>query len=70
MTVVALVAIHEHGGFQQSLFVFLGYGQEAMLIGVDQLPWFNVSPKDFHACAPGYGCHVSVSDAKVGERSL
>src|SRR6266852_8481899 len=67
---VALVRVHEAGGLQQPRQVVGGDGQEAVLVGVDQLARFDALAEDFDRATPAHGRDVRMADAKTPRKGL
>jgi hypothetical protein len=51
---VALVGVHEGGGFEQPFLFAEGNGEKAMFVGVNQLPRLDSSAKNFDRAIPLY----------------
>ena len=66
---LALVGVHEPRGFQQPWLVAGRDGQEAVLVGVDQLSRLNLPPKDFDLDPPADRTGIGMADAHApGQR--
>ena len=60
----ALVCVHELRRLEQPLLLTRGDGQEAMLVGVDELPGPHGAAEHLHGAVPADGDHVRVADAQ------
>ena len=67
---MAFVAIHELGGFEEVGFFAFGDGEEAVLVGVDELAWLDFSTEGFDFAIPFHGAGVGVADAEAGGEGL
>ena len=67
---MAFVAIHKMGSFEEVGFFALGDGEEAVLVGVDELVGVDFSTEDFDFAVPADGTGVGVTDAEAGGDGL
>jgi hypothetical protein len=62
---LALVSIHEAGGFEKAGFVFGRYGEKAVFVGVDELAGLDGATEHFDLAAPAHGTTEGVADAEL-----
>ena len=67
---MAFVAIHELGGFEEVGFFAFGDGEEAVLVGVDELARLDAAAEGFNFAIPFHGAGVGVTDAEAGGEGL
>jgi len=68
--VVAFVFVHETGGFQELGFFVFGDGEEAVFVGVDELPGGDFGAEDFDFAAPVDWAGVGVADTESAGQCL
>ena len=62
---LALVGVHEAGGFEKAGFVFGRYGEKAVFVGVDELAGLDGATEHFDLAAPAHGTTEGVTDAEL-----